>query len=165
MTAVQKLLDKPRVTRYISDVTPTSHPNFTGDQEAAFVVAHYGDTHGLMIVVLSTTRSHGRGPSRARPLPGPTTLSELSGADLDDLGGALGIPRHPAPAYPRREVSIIDGTEFAAAGGGRFLAFAGRCYGPGTPEQERHTVRAVVGGLARMFSPQPVVDTTATEVR
>lgn len=38
-------------------------------------------------------------------------------------------------------------------------------YGPGTPEQERHTVRAVVSGLARMFSPQPVVDTTATEVR
>ena len=129
------MLDSDYTRRMSSD---TTHRSSFAEQAEHLVRSGFA-TPLLPDVILSTTRSHGRGPSRARIPP-------------------------PSPAYPRREVEIIDGTEFAPADG-RYLAFCGRCYGPGTPRQDRGSVRVVIGVLARMFTHQPVVDTTATEVR
>lgn len=119
----------------------TTHRSSFAEQAEHLVRSGFA-TPLLPDVILSTTRSHGRGPSRARILP-------------------------PSPAYPRREVEIIDGSDFAAADNGRFLAFAGRCYGPGTPQTvvEIHSARGLVGTLARLFHDDNAIDTTATEVR
>lgn len=115
----------------------TTHRSSFAEQAEHLVRSGFA-TPLLPDVILSTTRSHGRGPSRARILP-------------------------PSPAYPRREVEIIDGSEFAPVDG-RYLAFCGRCYAR-EPRQARGSIRVVIGALARLFTaPQPVVDTTATEV-
>lgn len=141
----------------------------TVDPQAAFVVAHYGDTFGLPVVILSTRTSHGRGLPRARSLPALAapaaprrTPPTIDGETLQPVDPPVppGFARVSGPAAvcttcysrPRIPDPIAEAARRAPAGS-RFLVFVGRLF-PGAAEV-----------VADQLDARAVIDVQATEVR
>lgn len=135
---------------------------------------HYGETYGLPVVILSTRTSHGRGLPRARELPAAPrhTPPIIDGETLQPVDPPVppGFVRITGPipvcsdcySRPRIPAPIADAARRAPQGS-RFLAFVGRVF-PGAELVILENARGA-DDLADRATRQPVIETTATEVR